>query len=244
VTADRDVRIVEDAAHAVGGRYDGAPIGANGIACFSFYANKNITTAEGGMVTTDDDELAERLHVLRLHGLSRDAWERFRSKRIVFSDAIALGFKYNLTDIQAAIGLVQLQKLGRFMDRRRELADRYDAVLVDVPGLRAQPRPWNDLIRHAHHLYVVEVDAESFGMERNDLLVALREENIGAGVHYRALHTHPYYKELMGDVQDELPVATALSSRVLSLPLSATMTVEDVERVGAALARLHRHARK
>jgi dTDP-4-amino-4,6-dideoxygalactose transaminase len=235
--------IIEDAAHAVGTLHEGRPIGASGTACFSFYPNKNITTGEGGMVTTDDADLAERLHVLRLHGLSRDAWERFRSKRVVFSDAIALGFKYNLTDMQAAMGLVQLRKLEGFMAVRRELAAVYDRELADIDGLRAQVRPWTDTEQHAHHLFVVQVDPSSFGIDRDHLLAALREENIGAGVHYRAVHLHPYYRDALGLTAEDLPVASKLSTRVLSLPLSAAMTEDDVVRVCDAVRRIHRFYR-
>jgi dTDP-4-amino-4,6-dideoxygalactose transaminase len=241
LAAEAGAVVVEDAAHAVGTLHEGRPIGASGIACFSFYPNKNITTGEGGMVTTDDAELAERLHILRLHGLSRDAWERFRSKRVVFSDAVALGFKYNLTDLQAAMGLVQLRKLDQFMAVRLELATGYDEELADIPGLEAQPRPWTATERHAHHLYVVQVDRDEFGVGRDDLLAALRAENIGAGIHYRALHTHPYYRDALGLEPADLPVATALSERVLSLPLSAAMTRDDVVRVGAAIRRIHEY---
>jgi dTDP-4-amino-4,6-dideoxygalactose transaminase len=238
IADEADAVVVEDAAHAVGTMHEGRPIGATGIACFSFYPNKNITTGEGGMITTNDADLAERLHVLRLHGLSRDAWERFRSKRVVFSDAIALGFKYNLTDMQAAMGLVQLRKLDTFMAVRRRIASAYDRELADVAGLHAQPRPWTETERHAHHLYVVQVDPDEFGIDRDDLLNALRAENIGAGIHYRAVHMHPYYREALGLESTDLPVATQLSSRVLSLPLSAAMTEDDVARVGVALRRI------
>jgi dTDP-4-amino-4,6-dideoxygalactose transaminase len=239
LAADRGITIIEDAAHAVGARYDGKPIGATGTACFSFYPNKNMTTGEGGMITTSDDELAERSHILRLHGLSRDAWERFRSKRIVFSDAVSLGFKYNLTDLQAAMGLVQLGRLDGFMEERVRLAGLYDVLLAGLPGIRPQPRPWTDEVRHGHHLYVVQVNADEFGLSRNDLLGALREENIGAGVHYRAVHLHPYYAKALQIPDGDLPRATATSSRVLSLPLSPAMTEYDVERVASALRRLH-----
>jgi dTDP-4-amino-4,6-dideoxygalactose transaminase len=241
IADEADAVVVEDAAHAVGTIHEGRPIGATGIACFSFYPNKNITTGEGGMITTNDADLAERLHVLRLHGLSRDAWERFRSKRVVFSDAIALGFKYNLTDMQAAMGLVQLRKLDTFMAVRRRIASAYDRELANMAGLHAQPRPWTETERHAHHLYVVQVDPDEFGIDRDDLLNALRAENIGAGIHYRAVHMHPYYREALGLESTDLPVATQLSSRVLSLPLSAAMTEDDVARVGAALRRIQRH---
>jgi dTDP-4-amino-4,6-dideoxygalactose transaminase len=236
---EKNLVMVEDAAHALGARYDGFPVGGQGVACFSFYPNKNITTGEGGMVTTDDDELAEKLHILRLHGLSRDAWERFRSKRVVYSDAVALGFKYNMTDMQAALGLVQLPRLDAFLDARRALAEAYDRELAEVPGIVRKARPWSDALRHAHHLYVVEVDADEYGLDRDRLLEALRAENIGAGVHYRAVHLHPYYEETLGLGPDALPNATRLSNRVLSLPLSPAMSEDDVVRVAGAVRKLH-----
>jgi len=241
LAAARGAVVVEDAAHAIGAAYGGAPVGGGGIACFSFYATKNITTAEGGMITLEDADLAQRLEILRLHGLSRDAWERFRTKEVVYSDAIAPGFKYNLTDLQAAMGLVQLDRLDEFMVARRRLCDVYDRELAGVPGLRAQPRPWNDDTRHGHHLYIVEVDPDAFGMDREDLLIGLREENIGAGVHYRAVHLHPYYRATMPIAAGELPHTERLSQRVLSLPLSTTMSDDDVCLVAAAVRRLHEH---
>jgi dTDP-4-amino-4,6-dideoxygalactose transaminase len=234
--------VIEDAAHALGGLVEGRPIGGGAsIACFSFYPNKNITTGEGGMVTTDDRQLAERLHILRLHGLSRDAWERFRTKRVVFSDAVAPGFKYNMIDLQAALGLVQLRRLDEFVETRRRLALSYDETLANVPGLEAQPRPWNDSTRHAHHLYVVTVDESAFGAGRDELLAALRAENIGAGVHYQAVHLHPYYRDTLGLPDTALPVASEVSGRLLSLPLSPAMTDDDVRLVAAAIERIHSH---
>ncbi|HVS84124.1 MAG TPA: DegT/DnrJ/EryC1/StrS family aminotransferase [Gaiellaceae bacterium] len=241
---EHGLAIVEDAAHALPALYGGEPIGRRGIACFSFYANKNVTTAEGGMVTCEDDELAERLEVLRLHGLSRDAWKRFRSKKVVYSDAIELGFKYNLTDLQAALGLVQLRRLDEFMDVRRRICAVYDEELAGVPGLRLPVRPWTDELRHAHHLYIVEVDPEEFGCDRDELLAGLRAENIGAGIHYRAAHLHPYYRRTLDLPDGALPVAERLSAQVLSLPLSAAMTEEDAARVALAVRRLHAHHRR
>ncbi|MGH3049648.1 MAG: DegT/DnrJ/EryC1/StrS family aminotransferase [Gaiellaceae bacterium] len=239
LAGEHRLALVEDAAHAVGARYGGEPIGARGIPVFSFYANKNITTAEGGMITCEDAELADRLGVLRLHGLSRDAWKRFGSKKVVYSDAVDLGFKYNLTDLQAALGLVQLRRLDEFMDVRRRICAVYDEELAGVPGLRTPPRPWTDDLRHAHHLYIVEVDPGEFGCDREDLLEGLRAENIGAGIHYRAAHTHPYYRRTLGLPVGALPEAERLSERVLSLPLSATMAEEDAARVALAVRRLH-----
>lgn len=243
LAAEHGLAVVEDAAHAVGAAYGGEPIGARGIACFSFYANKNITTAEGGMVTVEEADLAERLEVLRLHGLSRDAWKRFRSRKVVYSDAVDLGFKYNLTDLQAALGLVQLRRLDEFMDVRRRVCGVYDEELAAVPGLRTPPRPWNDDVRHAHHLYIVEVDPEEFGCDRDELLEGLRAENIGAGIHYRAAHLHPYYRRTLSLPDGALPETERLSERVLSLPLSASMTEENASRVALAVRRLHAYHR-
>jgi dTDP-4-amino-4,6-dideoxygalactose transaminase len=243
LAAEHGLHVVEDAAHAVGTVHGGRHVGSTGIAVFSFYANKNITTAEGGMVTCEDEALAERLEVLRLHGLSRDAWKRFTSKKVVYSDAIDLGFKYNLTDLQAALGLVQLRRLDEFMDIRRRICAVYDEELADVPGLRTPPRPWTDETRHAHHLYIVEVEPEEFGCDRDDLLEGLRAENIGAGIHYRAAHTHPYYERTLALPPGALPEAERLSARVLSLPLSASMTEDDAAKVALAVRRLHAYHR-
>lgn len=239
IAADWGAALVEDAAHAIGAVYEGLPIGSKGMACFSLHASKNITSGEGGMITLEDRELAERLEVLRLHGLSANAWDRVHSKGVIRSEAIAPGFKYNLTDLQAALGLVQLGRLGEFMAVRRRLAETYDRALDGIPGLRHQPRPWNENVRHGHHLYVVEVDADGFGIDRDALVAALRAENIGAGIHYRAVHLHPYYRETMRVPSGALPNTERLSHRVLSLPLSPTMEEEDAARVADAVRRLH-----
>src|SRR5207249_1714382 len=152
----------------------------------------------------------------------------------------APGFKYNMTDLQAALGLVQLRRLDDFMAARVALAEAYDRALEDLPGIVRKPRPWSDRLRHGHHLYVVEVDEESFGIHRDRLLEALRAENIGAGVHYRAVHLHPYYADTLEIEPAELPQATRLSGRLLSLPLSPVMSADDVARVGNAVRRIQR----
>ncbi len=242
IAEDSGLPLVEDAAHALGARVGGVEVGGgDALACFSFYPNKNITTGEGGMITTADAELAERLRTLRLQGLSSDAWKRFGSPRVVLGDGIMMGFKYNLTDLAAAIGLVQLERLPAFLESRRALAALYDRELEDVPGLSVQPRPWTDELRHSHHLYIVQVDEPGFGADRDLVLNALRAENIGAGLHYRSAHLHPYYEESLGLPPEALPAAAALSQRVLSLPLAPTMDEGDVIRVAAALRRLQRH---
>jgi dTDP-4-amino-4,6-dideoxygalactose transaminase len=177
--------------------------------------------------------------VLRLHGLSRDAWERFRSKRVVFSDAIALGFKYNLTDLQAALGIHQLAKLPRFQERREQLAARYDSRLAELPGVSIQPRSLpGHTVRHALHLYLLLLDLDRFGVERNDIVAALRAENVGAAIHYRALHLEPYFVEAFGHRPGDFPVAAAASDRVLTLPLFPAMSDEDADDVLDAVERV------
>jgi dTDP-4-amino-4,6-dideoxygalactose transaminase len=186
--------------------------------------------------------LAELLRLLRHHGLLRDAWERFGSEGNVFNEAIAFGFKYNLTDLQAALGLVQLGRLDDFIERRRTLGEVYGRELARVSGLRPQPRPWNDDVRHGQHLYIIEVDEQAVGLDRDALLGALSAENIGTGVHYRAIHLHPYYRTRLGLDPGALPVAERLSTTLLSLPLSAAMSEDDVVAVVDALERIQAYA--
>ncbi len=225
--------VVEDAAHAVGTWLDGRPVGSfDSLCCFSFYPNKNLTTGEGGMVTLRDGDVAEKLRMLRLHGLSTDAWKRYATHAYVPSELLALGFKYNLTDLQAAIGIHQLAKLERHQLRREELAARYDSVLAGFPGVELQPRslPGHD-VRHALHLYLVLLDLDRFSVTRNEIVAALRAENIGAAIHYRALHLEPYYIERLGLPREAFPHAAAASDRVLTLPLSPGMSDSDATDV-------------
>jgi dTDP-4-amino-4,6-dideoxygalactose transaminase len=238
--ADRyGLSVVEDAAHAVGARSDGRMIGAGGnLTCFSFYANKNLTTAEGGMVVCDDGERAEALAVYRLHGLNRDAWERYRSQRLILSDTIHPGYKYNMTDLQASLGIHQLRKQERFLEIRERHARRYDEAFRSMPGVGLQPRPDGRLTRHALHLYVLLLDLEQFTVDRNQVVVALRAENIGAAIHYRALHTHPYYRDRFGYRPDAFPNAARAGERILSLPLTPGMTDEDVDDVIEAVTKV------
>ena len=223
--------IIEDAAHAVGGRHKGQMIGTLGnLTCFSFYANKNLTTAEGGMVTTDSDELAEKIEVYRLHGLSKHAWQRYSSRTLLLSDALYPGFKYNMPDLIAALGIPQLKKVEGALAMRECYAQIYDEAFVDMPGVRLQPRPTDGETRHALHLYVLILDPDQFTVTRNDILNALLAENIGAALHYRALHTHPYYRETYGYAPEDYPIAYAVGESILSLPLTPCMTEADVSR--------------
>ena len=225
--------VVEDAAHAVAAFLDGRAIGSfDTLACFSFYPNKNLTTGEGGMVALQDEGMAERLRMLRLHGLSTDAWKRFATRTYFPSELRALGFKYNLTDLQAAIGIHQLEKLERHQQRREALAARYDAVLASVPGVELQQRtlPGHD-VRHALHLYLLLLHREAFRESRDAIVAAIRAENIGAAVHYRALHLEPYFLERFGHEPDAFPVSRSVSDRVLTLPLSPGMSDADADDV-------------
>ncbi len=225
---------VEDAAHALGAEWRGRRIGAHGnLTAFSFYVTKNITTIEGGALATDDPGVAERVERLGLHGLSAGAWQRYSDPGFRHYEAVEPGFKFNMTDVQAAIGLHQLPRLDAWIERRRELGRRYDRLLSNLP--LETPPPEDPESRHAWHLYSVLVrpDAE---LDRDGVLDALAERGIGAGVHYRAVHLHPYYRQRYGIDPATLPVATDMSARTLSLPLSPALSDGDQERVVAALA--------
>jgi dTDP-4-amino-4,6-dideoxygalactose transaminase len=246
LAAAHDLVVVDDAAHAVAAEYDGKLIGSfDSYACFSFYPNKNLTTGEGGMVTLVDDEVAERIRMLRLHGLSTDAWRRYATKSFLPSELHALGFKYNLTDLQAALGIHQLAKLPGFQRRREQLAAHYDDRLSALPGVTLQPRQLpGHQVRHALHLYLLLLDPDAFEVGRDDVVAALRAENIGAAIHYRALHLEPYFVELFGHAPEAFPAAYDASRRVLTLPLSPGMSDDDAEDVIVAVERvLARYAR-
>jgi dTDP-4-amino-4,6-dideoxygalactose transaminase len=225
----RNVPIIEDAAHAVGSRYHGRLIGGLGhVTSFSFYANKNLTTAEGGMITFDNDTLLEPLQVLRLHGLDRDAWKRYSTRRLMLSEVILPGYKLNLTDLAASIGIHQLAKQERFLKVREHYAALYDDAFAGMKGVRLQPRPKGPDDRHALHLYVLILDPGCFSVGRDAIADALLAEGIGAALHYRALHTHPYYVKTYGYRPQDYPHAAEIGDSVFSLPLSPKMSESDV----------------
>ena len=225
--------VVEDAAHAIGARWRGRPIGSVGnLTAYSFYVTKNITTIEGGALATNDPELASQVEQLALHGLSLGAWQRFSDAGFKHYDATAPGFKFNMTDVQAALGIHQLPRLDGWIARRAELARRYSERLAALP-LDLPPVPGPELT-HAWHLYPVQV-GESCQVTRDELLDSLTRQNIGVGVHYRGVHLQPYYREKYGLRPEEFPVATRISERVLSLPLSPKLSLEDQDDVVEAL---------
>jgi dTDP-4-amino-4,6-dideoxygalactose transaminase len=228
--------VIEDAAHAIGAEWHGRRIGSFGnVAAFSFYVTKNITTAEGGALVTDDPEIAAEVERLALHGLSLGAWQRFSDTGFRHYEVVRPGFKYNMTDLQAAMGIHQLPRLDGWIDRRAELWERYDQLLQGLP-LLTPPPPEPDT-RHARHLYQVLVGPDA-PITRDGLLEALTERNIGTGVHYRGVHLHPFYRDTYGLSPDAFPVATLFSEQTLSLPLSPKISDADQDDVVEALAEL------
>lgn len=228
--------VIEDAAHAIGAEFKGRRIGAFGnVAAFSFYVTKNITTIEGGAIATDSEELAEQIERLALHGLSLGAWQRFSDAGFKHYEVIQPGYKYNMTDVQASLGLRQLPRLDEWIGRRAELWDRYDGQLAGLP-LSTPPPPEPDT-RHARHLYQVLIEPDA-PLARDKLLDALNERKIGTGVHYRGVHLHPYYRDRYHLAPDDFPLAGAISDRTLSLPLSPKVSDADQDDVVQAMREL------
>ena len=230
--------IIEDAAHALGTVHRGVEVGASGDpTVFSFHPIKNITTGEGGMVVCNDAALADRLRILRFHGVSKNAWNRFRGGGVPHYDVLEPGWKYNMLDLQAALGLRQLAKLERFNAARRELAAAYASELRSVPELR----PLGTVsypAQHAWHLYIVRLELEAVTLDRNDFMQALHAENIGTGLHFPPLHLSSYYAGRYGHRPGSLPAAERAGERILSLPLYPLMTRADVADVVAAARRV------
>lgn len=225
--------VVEDAAHAIGTEWRGVRIGGHGnLAAYSFYVTKNITTIEGGALSTIDADLAARVERLALHGLSLGAWQRYSDAGYRHYEVDEPGFKFNLTDVQAALGLHQLPELDGWIDVRARMWDRYDELLADLP--LETPAPPEPDTRHARHLYQVLIspDAER---SRDAMMAFLTQRNIGVGVHFRACHLHGYYRDRYGLRPEEFPVASDISGRTLSLPFSVDLTDDDVLDVASAL---------
>jgi dTDP-4-amino-4,6-dideoxygalactose transaminase len=228
--------VIEDAAHAIGAEWHGRQIGSFGnVTAFSFYVTKNISTAEGGAILTDDPRIAAEVERLALHGLSLGAWQRFSDAGFRHYEVVRPGYKYNMTDIQAALGLHQLPKLDGWIARRAELWQRYDELLAGLP-LETPPPPEPDTV-HARHLYQVLLD-RSAPLTRDQLLDALATRQIGTGVHYRGVHLHPFYRDTYALLPEDFPVASEISERTLSLPLSPKVTEADQDDVAEALTDL------
>ena len=236
------LKVVEDAAHALPTTWKGQRIGTlhSDAVVFSFYANKTMTTGEGGMLVTRDAALAARAKVMRLHGINRDAFDRFTAKvPSWYYEIVAPGFKYNLTDIAAAMGLHQLKRLPGFQTRREQIAARYDAALADLP-LLLPPRPVHAGDLHSWHLYVVRLSDDAT-LNRDQLIESLFADGIGVSVHYIPLHLHPYWKERYDLKPEQFPHSQKAYERMVTLPLYTRMTDDDVERVIAAVRKACGH---
>jgi dTDP-4-amino-4,6-dideoxygalactose transaminase len=240
----RELTLIEDAAHCVEGISQGRKIGSIGdFTCFSFYATKNLTTGEGGMVTTSDGRAAEFIRTASLHGMSRTAWARYaapaagvdasRAAAASHYDVVMPGFKYNMMDLQAAIGLHQLAQIERRLTRRAEIWAEYDDALAGLPLKR--PAAVRDGDVHARHLYTVLVNEREAGLTRDEVQARLADRGVATSVHFRALHLHPYYQERFGLKRGMFPAAESVSDSTLSLPMSGAMPAEAVERVIEAL---------
>jgi dTDP-4-amino-4,6-dideoxygalactose transaminase len=230
------LKIIEDCAHAIETEWRGRKAGTFGDAgCFSFYATKNLTTSEGGLILAAKAAMADRVKRLALHGMTKDAWKRYSDSGYVHYDVVDLGYKYNMTDLQAAIGLPQLRRLEANWRRRRALWARYQEAFADLPvDLPAEPGQDE---RHGYHLYTPLLRTNS-GKKRDWVLSALTAENIGAGVHYRALCDHPYYKKTLGWSRKQVPIAADIGDRTLSLPFSAALTDDEAGDVIRAFRKI------
>lgn len=232
-----DLKVVEDCAHAIETEYHGKKTGTFGdIGCFSFYVTKNIVTGEGGMSITDNEEYADRIKILGLHGMSKDAWKRFGDSGYRHYQVLFAGYKYNMMDIQAAIGIHQLPRIDRYWERREEIWNRYTRAFKDRSVFT--PMPVEPNTRHGYHLYTILLDIDNFMITRDQFLDEMTKVNIGVGVHYIALHLHPYYQQTFGYKRGDFPNAEWISDRTVSLPLSAKLTDEDVNDVIKAVVEI------
>lgn len=234
IARKHDLVVIEDCAHAIEAEFHGQPLGTFGdFGCFSFYVTKNVVTGEGGMIIGRSDEQIARAKVLALHGMSKDAWHRFGDKGYKHYQVVECGFKYNMMDIQAAIGLHQLARVESNWQRRGEIWQHYDAALSALPiGL---PAPQEKCTRHGRHLYTVMVDPQRCGIARDEFLDAMNVARIGTGVHYLSIPEHPYYQQRFGWRPEQWPHAMKLGRETVSLPLSPALSDADIERVVTAV---------
>jgi dTDP-4-amino-4,6-dideoxygalactose transaminase len=230
IARKRHLAVIEDCAHAIESQIKGKHAGQFGdLGAFSFYVTKNLVTGEGGMVTTNNTEWAEKIQMYGLHGLNKGAWKRYSDEGFKHYQVIYPGYKYNMMDLQAAIGIHQLPRMETYLKRREAIWKKYNAAFADLPVIlpAEPPAQW----RHARHLYAVQLDLNALTVSRDHIMEALHRENIGTGIHYVSLHLHHFYKETFGYQTDDFPHAAKSSRCLLSLPLSAQLTDEEVSSV-------------
>ena len=234
VAQRHSLKVIEDCAHAIESEHKGTKAGTFGdFGCFSFYVTKNVVTGEGGMVLARKEEDIARVKILALHGMTKDAWRRFGDEGYKHYHVVACGFKYNMMDIQAGIGIHQLKRVERNWRRRHEIWERYQRAFAELPVVRpAQPEQGT---RHSYHLYTLLIDRESTGVDRDTLLDALTKRNVGVGVHYLSIPEHPFYQETFGWKPADFPQAMRVGRQTISLPISPKLSDQDVEDVVAAI---------
>ncbi|TMA58935.1 MAG: DegT/DnrJ/EryC1/StrS family aminotransferase [Deltaproteobacteria bacterium] len=238
-----NLRVIEDAAHALPARFQEQRVGTIGdITCFSFYATKTITTGEGGMATTENPEWAERMRIMGLHGISKDAWKRYTAEGSWYYEILSPGYKYNLTDLAAAIGIQQLKKCDQFWQARQRIAALYTEGFQDMPEITTPALAREG--QHAWHLYILQLNLERLRISRNEFVELLKQYQIGTSVHFIPLHLHPYYRETFGYRPQDLPQASAAFERIVSLPLYPKMTEAQVQQVISAVREIVRQHRR
>lgn len=237
------LRVIEDAAHATEAVYQSQKVGSlSDASCFSFYVTKNLVTGEGGMLTTPHADWAERIQVMGLHGMSRGAWKRYSDEGFKHYQVTEAGFKYNMMDLQAAIGVHQLPRMPRYLQTREKIWQRYDAAFSNLPICLPAPVRQGDV--HARHLYTLLLDLDDLKVSRDHIVQALHAENIGTGIHFMGLQMHPYYQNQFGYRDDDFPVTLDLSMRTISLPLSAALQDKEVDDVIAAVHKVISYYRR
>lgn len=235
IAKKHNLRVIEDAAQAIGSKYQGKLIGGFGdTQVFSFHANKTITTGEGGCIATSDQELVKKANVLRFHGIDREAWNRNAKEGSQYYDVIGAGFKYNMMDIQAALGLYQLNELELFIEKRTLLANRYNEAFAKWDAISRPKMPVYD-IRHSWYIYTPLINPEAAGISHDDFIQKMKDKDIGVGYHYRSAHLFSYYRDRFGYKQGQFPNAEFISERIMTLPLFPDMTFADQDRVITAM---------
>jgi dTDP-4-amino-4,6-dideoxygalactose transaminase len=243
IAGKHDLRVIEDAAHALPASYGGKAVGTIGdITCFSFYATKTITTGEGGMATTDNSEWAKRMRMMSLHGISHDAWKRYTKEGSWYYEVLYPGFKYNLTDIAAAIGIEQLKKCNDFWQARQRIARIYQKAFAEIEEVQV-PLYRKD-VQHAWHLFVIQLNLKRLKINRAQFIEALQKKQIGTSVHFIPLYLHPYYRDKFGYQPADFPNASAVFERIVSLPIYPGLSEADVEKVADAVRDIAQHYRR
>ena len=230
IAKKHNLKVLEDAAHSLPAKYKGKKIGTiSDVTCFSFYATKTLSTGEGGMICTNDEEIAERVKIMRLHGINRDAWKRYTESGSWYYEVVAPGYKYNFTDLQASLGLPQLKKVDSMWNSRKRIAAKYTEALKDLDSIQLHTiKPDRD---SSWHLFPIRLYLDRLTKNRAQIINELREKNVGVGVHFMPVHQHLYYNKTFNLSDAEYPVASAAFPRLMSLPIYPGMTDENVDKV-------------